>query len=72
MLLHVCYSNQAYENLVFVCVLVGMECGSAGVAARILANIADVLGAMSMDDGGLRSGPASNQQWHTAFQLLEV
>ena len=52
--------------------LVGAECKSAGIAARTLANIADVLGALSRGAGGLRSGPASNRQWNCAFQLLEV
>lgn len=36
-----------------------------------MANIADVLGAMSRGTGGLRSGPAGNKQWATAFALLE-
>ena len=52
--------------------LVGAECKSAGIAARTLANIADVLGALSRGAGGLRSGPASNRRWNCAFQLLEV
>jgi fucokinase len=51
---------------------VAKECGHPGVAARTLANIADVLGAMSGGTGGLRSGPAGNKQWATAFALLEV
>lgn len=51
---------------------VGRECDSAGVAARVLANIADVLGQLAMGEGGLRSGPAANQDWQKAFQLLEV
>jgi len=54
------------------CCVVGAECNSAGIAARTLANIADVLGSMSRGAGGLRSGPASNKQWDYAFQLLEV
>lgn len=54
------------------CCVVGAECKSPGIAARTLANIADVLGAMSRGAGGLRSGPASNEQWNYAFQLLEV
>ena len=54
------------------CCVVGAECKSAGIAARTLANIADVLGAMSRGAGGLRSGPACNKQWMYAFQLLEV
>ena len=55
-----------------VCASVGSKCGSAGTAARTLANIADVLGAMSRGNGGLRSGPACNRQWESAFKLLEV
>ena len=44
----------------------------AGVAARTLANIADILGCMAGPKGGLRSGPAANTIWSKAFQLLEV
>jgi len=44
----------------------------AGMAARTLANIADVLGCMAGPKGGLRSGPAANKAWSKAFQLLEV
>jgi len=43
-----------------------------GVAARTLACIADVLGAMAGEKAGLRSGPAQNVAWKKAFQLLEV
>jgi hypothetical protein len=43
-----------------------------GVAARTLACIADVLGAMAGEKAGLRSGPAQNVAWKGAFQLLEV
>ena len=49
-----------------------LDCGNPGVTARALANIADVLGAMSQGNGGLRSGPALNHQWQPAFSLLEV
>ncbi|XP_078527713.1 L-fucose kinase isoform X2 [Lissotriton helveticus] len=42
-----------------------------GVAARALACIADVLGCMAEGKGGLRSGPAANQEWTRAFQYLE-
>ncbi|XP_072492684.1 L-fucose kinase isoform X2 [Notamacropus eugenii] len=42
-----------------------------GVAARALACIADVLGCMAGGHGGLRSGPAANQEWALAFQYLE-
>lgn len=51
---------------------VGIASESPGIAARTLASIAEVLGAMSRGEGGLRSGPASNLQWEPAFQLLEV
>ena len=54
------------------CGVVGAQCTSAGIAARTLANIADMLGAMSRGAGGLRSGPACNKQWKSAFDLLEV
>ncbi|KAK3086211.1 hypothetical protein FSP39_015281 [Pinctada imbricata] len=43
-----------------------------GVAARTLANIADVLGCWAGIKGGLRSGPAANKSWAKAFQLLEI
>ncbi|XP_022341951.2 L-fucose kinase-like isoform X3 [Crassostrea virginica] len=42
-----------------------------GVAARTLANIADVLGSRAGQRGGLRSGPAANKAWAKAFHLLE-
>lgn len=43
-----------------------------GVAARTLACIADVLGCMAGErKGGLRSGPAANPAWGSAFSLLE-
>ncbi|NXI71651.1 FUK kinase, partial [Anseranas semipalmata] len=43
----------------------------AGVAARALACIADVLGCMACGEGGLRSGPAANSEWASAFRRLE-
>ena len=43
-----------------------------GIAARTLANIADVMGCMAGKIGGLRSGPAANQSWEKAFHFLEV
>lgn len=46
--------------------------GDPGVAARTLANIADVLGSKAGQKGGLRSGPAANKAWAKAFNLLEV
>ena len=51
---------------------VAMTCNNPGITARALASIADVLGAMAQDRGGLRSGPALNQQWQPAFQHLQV
>ncbi|XP_021373527.1 L-fucose kinase-like isoform X1 [Mizuhopecten yessoensis] len=51
---------------------VAKECqGSPGIAARTLANIADVLGCMAATKGGLRSGPAANKSWARAFHKLE-
>ncbi|XP_035399516.1 L-fucose kinase [Cygnus atratus] len=44
---------------------------NAGVAARALACIADVLGCLAHGEGGLRSGPAANSQWASAFRRLE-
>ena len=43
-----------------------------GIAARTMANIADVMGCMAGKIGGLRSGPAANQSWRKAFNYLEV
>lgn len=62
----------ALGNSVHECIPVGIASESPGIAARTLASIAEVLGAMSRGEGGLRSGPASNLQWEPAFQLLEV
>ena len=45
---------------------------SPDVAARTLACIADVLGAMAGESAGLRSGPARNESWMDAFRLLNV
>lgn len=45
---------------------------SPGVAARTLACVADVLGAMAGERAGLRSGPARNESWMHAFDLLYV
>ena len=42
------------------------------MAARTLACIADVLGAMAGEGAGLRSGPARNESWMQAFELLDV
>uniref|UniRef100_A0A663MMZ1 Fucose kinase n=1 Tax=Athene cunicularia TaxID=194338 RepID=A0A663MMZ1_ATHCN len=50
---------------------VASTAGDAGIAARALACIADVLGCMARGEGGLRSGPAANREWAVAFGLLE-
>ncbi|KAM7397196.1 hypothetical protein PAMP_020188 [Pampus punctatissimus] len=42
-----------------------------GVAARCLSCIADVLVCMAGGRGGLRSGPAANEAWRSAYVLLE-
>ncbi|XP_058500712.1 L-fucose kinase [Solea solea] len=42
-----------------------------GVAARCLSCIADVLVCMAGGRGGLRSGPAANEAWSSAYSLLE-
>ncbi|NXX51652.1 FUK kinase, partial [Tricholaema leucomelas] len=45
--------------------------GEAGIAARALACVAEVLGCMARGEGGLRSGPAANREWAAAFRRLE-
>uniref|UniRef100_A0A672HF50 L-fucose kinase n=1 Tax=Salarias fasciatus TaxID=181472 RepID=A0A672HF50_SALFA len=50
----------------------GAESGAElGVAARCLSCIADVLVCMAGGRGGLRSGPAANRAWSSAYALLE-
>uniref|UniRef100_A0A1A8EKU9 L-fucose kinase n=2 Tax=Nothobranchius korthausae TaxID=1143690 RepID=A0A1A8EKU9_9TELE len=50
----------------------GVEPGAEmGVAARCLSCIADVLVCMAGGKGGLRSGPAANEAWSSAYILLE-
>ncbi|XP_027132126.1 L-fucose kinase isoform X1 [Larimichthys crocea] len=50
----------------------GEESGvELGVAARCLSCIADVLVCMAGGRGGLRSGPAANEAWTSAYLLLE-
>ncbi|XP_068452643.1 L-fucose kinase isoform X2 [Clinocottus analis] len=50
----------------------GAESGAElGVAARCLSCIADVLVCMAAGGGGLRSGPAANEAWSSAYFLLE-
>ncbi|XP_039618777.1 L-fucose kinase isoform X2 [Polypterus senegalus] len=51
---------------------VAAETPHPGVAARTLAAVADVLGCMAERKGGLRSGPAANPAWNSAFRLLET
>lgn len=41
------------------------------IASRAFSCIADFLGAMAGNSGGLRSGPGSNRTWTCAFKLLE-
>ncbi|XP_075290022.1 L-fucose kinase isoform X2 [Opisthocomus hoazin] len=50
---------------------VAATAGDAGIAARALACIAEVLGCMAQGEGGLRSGPAANREWASAFRRLE-
>ncbi|KAL8582759.1 hypothetical protein ACOMHN_021871 [Nucella lapillus] len=50
---------------------VASQATDPGIAARTLANIADVMGCMAGSVGGLRSGPAANQSWRKAFNFLE-
>ncbi|XP_064016610.1 L-fucose kinase isoform X5 [Pogoniulus pusillus] len=45
--------------------------GDAGIAARALACVAEVLGCMARGEGGLRSGPAANREWAPALRRLE-
>ncbi|XP_073327982.1 L-fucose kinase [Pagrus major] len=50
----------------------GAESSAAmGLAARCLSCIADVLVCMAGGRGGLRSGPAANKAWSSAYSLLE-
>lgn len=51
--------------------LVASTASDAGIAARALACIAEVLGCMAQGEGGLRSGPAANREWASAFGCLE-
>ena len=53
------------SNNVFIAV--ACQSGSMSVAARTLACIADVLGAMAGEKAGLRSGPAQNIAWKESF-----
>ncbi|NWH73874.1 FUK kinase, partial [Piaya cayana] len=50
---------------------VASTASDAGIAARALACIAEVLGCMARGEGGLRSGPAANREWALAFGCLE-
>ncbi|NWX19054.1 FUK kinase, partial [Aegotheles bennettii] len=50
---------------------VASTASDAGIAARALACVAEVLGCMAQGEGGLRSGPAANGAWASAFGRLE-
>lgn len=65
------FSILSFEKLLLLSVARSSK-GDPGVAARTLANIADVLGSKAGQKGGLRSGPAANKAWAKAFNLLEV
>ncbi|XP_038068725.1 L-fucose kinase-like [Patiria miniata] len=61
------YAQQLLENIdQGIC-----DSNSPSIAARGLAFIANILGAMAGGKGGLRSGPAANAAWQSAFKLLE-
>uniref|UniRef100_A0A224YPX0 Fucokinase n=1 Tax=Rhipicephalus zambeziensis TaxID=60191 RepID=A0A224YPX0_9ACAR len=50
----------------------GQEAGmDPAIASRAFSCIADFLGAMAGNFGGLRSGPGGNKTWMRAFKLLE-
>ena len=42
------------------------------LVCRVYASIADVLGYMAGEGGGIRAGPASNVAWGRAFALLDA
>ncbi|XP_059142125.1 L-fucose kinase-like [Physella acuta] len=66
-------SVEGYTGAIFsVLDKVAGETTSPGIAARTLANIADMLGGMAGTQGGLRSGPAGNMAWKKAFSYLEA
>ncbi|NWX91313.1 FUK kinase, partial [Nothoprocta pentlandii] len=60
-----------HEALLHTLDEVASTANDAGVAARALACVADVLGCMARGEGGLRSGPAANKEWASAFGRLE-
>uniref|UniRef100_G1MS17 GDP-fucose pyrophosphorylase domain-containing protein n=1 Tax=Meleagris gallopavo TaxID=9103 RepID=G1MS17_MELGA len=60
-----------HETLLGTLDEVASTADDAGIAARALACIADVLGCMAHGEGGLRSGPAANREWALAFGRLE-
>ncbi|KAM5127525.1 L-fucose kinase [Mantella aurantiaca] len=61
----------AHQRLLDTLDEVAVETQDAGVAARCLACVADLLGCMAAGEGGLRSGPAANKAWAPAYRLLE-
>ncbi|KAK3697445.1 hypothetical protein RRG08_031209 [Elysia crispata] len=71
--LHKSASVEGYTGLLLETLdKVASETVSPGIAARTLANIADMLGGMAGTQGGLRSGPAGNIKWKKAFSYLEA
>ncbi|CAH3175669.1 unnamed protein product, partial [Porites lobata] len=66
-----CVQEGFAKDILKVLDQVACSTSSPGVAARTLACIADVLGAMAGERAGLRSGPARNESWMDAFQCLE-
>ncbi|KAH9499097.1 hypothetical protein Btru_006679 [Bulinus truncatus] len=71
--LHNSASVEGYtESVLQLLDRVASETSSPGIAARTLANIADMLGGMAGVQGGLRSGPAGNVAWKKAFTFLEA
>ncbi|NWY01788.1 FUK kinase, partial [Nothoprocta ornata] len=60
-----------HEALLHTLDEVASTANDASVAARALACVADVLGCMARGEGGLRSGPAANKEWASAFGRLE-
>lgn len=61
----------AHQRLLDTLDNVASKTEDAGVAARALACVADLLGCMADGEGGLRSGPAANKAWAPGYLLLE-
>ncbi|XP_056381408.1 L-fucose kinase isoform X2 [Hyla sarda] len=60
-----------HNNLLETLDIVASMTDDAGVAARALACVADLLGCMAGREEGLRSGPAANKAWAPAYMMLE-